>query len=219
MGTFSGLRKKLSSKDYKKMFDALENAEKEGKSWTTDVDKFLNSGKMPSKTAADIDKIISDAEKLALENQKKLKSKDSRSDVMSNAITAVQKLKIDHRKHVGTVLSSFEGLDASGAKQVSAAAKLAIKKVEETKSAADAAIQDVFAIVQRGIKEAKEPILKNAGYAHSQRQYTEDTGKLLGRTVKSKIDYSEFKAALDRASNIEKLNKNLDLVLKMIKKV
>lgn len=219
MSVFGGLRKKLSDKEFKAMWDAIEKAEQERTAWGKAVVEFLNSGKMPPKSSADIEKIISEAEKLALENQKKLKKNDSRAADMKQLIKDIQDTKIDHRKTVGNELARFEGLDSSGAGVVSKAAKDATKIVDDTKTVVGDVLSKLRQKAELGRKGAFTHILKNAGYVKSQQDQSQKMSKLMGRTVKSSIDFGEFKTAHDRVNELERLVQALEQAEKMIKKL
>jgi hypothetical protein len=220
VSVFSGLRKRLSGKEFDKLINAMESAEEERESWAKDTESFINGGKMPAQTSADIDKLMTDAEKLAVEGQKKLKSGDERAKAMASALEDIQKMKIAHRKHVGTLLGHYEILDKSGAKEVSKSAKAAVAVVEDTKTQAAEAMRTLIAAAQKGKKDANDHILKKGGYVHSQAQHAERIGKLLGRPVKSAIDFNEFKTANDRVnSDLDKLIKAFEIVAKSIQKI
>lgn len=218
MGVFSGSRKKLSDKEFNAMFDRLEAVEELVPTWNTKVGEFLNGGKGPSESAADIDKLIMDAEKLGLENQKKVKDKDKAAE-LTKTLANLQKLKIDHRKNVGTLLARFETLDASGAKQMADAAKAIVAKVDETTGAAERAVKEAVTLIQNGKRDAMNIVNRNAGYLSSQKEYADKFSKLTGRTVKSAVDIDTFRSAQDRAAgNLEKLVKTLEMVTAAIKK-
>jgi molecular chaperone GrpE (heat shock protein) len=215
---FLNLRKTLPQKEFAKLVDMVIKTADDFDEWEGQANKFLNGGKLPPKSADDIEKSITQTENIVLAASKKLAPKDPSAERMAEAVKGMQGLKIAHRQLVGTLISQFEGLDGSGSKEVSKAAKEVQTIGTKCKKEAQSTMSELIALVKKHHKEANGHILRHGGYVDSQRKNTEATEKLLGRKLKSSIDEKEFKAAQDTVKDLEALIDDLERAEKIIKK-
>jgi hypothetical protein len=215
---FLSLRKTMPQKEFAKLVDMVITTAEDFDDWEVAANKFLNGGKLPAKSADDIDKAITQSENIVLAASKKLGPKDPVASQMSDIVKGMQGLKIAHRQLVGTLVSQFEGLDGSGGKEVSKAAKEAQAIATKCKKEAKATMEELVALVKKHHKEANGFIVKHGGYVHSQRKNTEETEKLLGRKLKSAVDEKEFDEARKAVDELEELLADLERAEKIVKK-
>lgn len=222
MSAFNDLRKKLSDKEFKSMWAAVDKAEREYDNWGKEVVVFLKHGNTPSKSSADIEKSISGAEKIATEVQKLLKKRqknDGQDNDMKALIKKIQDMQADHRKRLDVFMSRFEALDSSRASEVSGAVNEAKKIVDDIKSTAGEVLGKLKNKAGIARKGALRHTLGKGGRIQSHKDQTEKMSWLMGRSVKSSIDFDELKAVEDSVDDLEKIIKALEQAEKMIGKL
>lgn len=207
---------KLLGKEHAKLVEATKDAIEERADFHRQAQKFLDGGDLPRKTAADIDKLLTDTEALILAAAKKTSDKD-KTATLTEAARAMQANKIDHRELVGTLLSSFQGLDNERAKVIAGAAKKVIALNDTLRKAIHADILRLIQTTSKSHAEANAQILLHGGAANESPKIAADTAKLLGRPVKTAVDLDEFKSAQKAGNELESMLEDLKKVEKLIK--